>query len=183
MTILTIEQIVAANQTAVAEAQALAATAFSGFEKLVELNLAATKSALFDNSADLYSVLNAKNANDALAAQAALVKPLAEKTLAYGRSVYAIASETGAELSKAAEAKVAEGQKTLASSLESLAKNAPAGSEAVVAVVKSAVTAGQNAIDSAKTSAKKAVELVEKQVATVSDNALNAVKTATSRKK
>ena len=182
MTTLNLEQIVAANKNAVAEAQALAATAFAGFEKLVELNMAVTKSALFDTTGDLYSVFNAKNPTDALAAQASLVKPLAEKGLSYGRSVYAIASETGAELTKATEAKIAEGQKTLATSLDDMAKNAPAGSEAVVAVVKSAVTASQNAIDTAKTSAKKAVELVEKQVASVSDTAMNAVKT-TSRKK
>ena len=178
---LTVEQILAANKTAAAEAQAMAATAFAGFEKLVALNVAATKSALFD-TADLSAVFSAKNPTDALAAQASLVKPLAEKTLAYGRSVYAIASETSAELSAAAEGKLAEAQKTLTGALDNMAKNAPAGTESLVAVVKSAVTASQNAMDSAKASAKQAVATAEKQAAALADNALNAVKT-TSRKK
>ena len=182
MTTLNIEQISAAGKNAVAEAQALAASAFAGFEKLVELNLAVTKSALFDTTGDLYSVLNAKTPTDALAAQASLVKPLAEKSISYGRSVYAIATEASAEFNKSAEAKLAEGQKNFATALETLAKNAPAGSESVVAVIKSAVAAGQNAVETAKTSAKKAVDLVEKQAASVTDTALNAVKT-TSRKK
>ena len=181
-TTLNVEQILAANKTAVADAQALAASAFAGFEKLVALNLATTKSALFDTSADFTSAFSAKNPADPLAAQASLVKPLAEKTIAYGREVYAIATGTVAELSIAAEGKLAEAQKTLATSLEEMAKNAPAGTESMLAVVKSAVAASQNAMDSAKASAKKAVEAAEKQVAAVTDNALSAVKT-TSRKK
>lgn len=179
---MTVEQILAANKTAAAEVQALAATAFAGFEKLVALNMAATKSALFDTTADFTSAFSAKNPTDALAAQASLVKPLAEKTLAYGRSVYEIATETGAELSAAAEGKFAEAQKTVATGLETMAKNAPAGTESLVAVVKSAVAASQNALESAKASAKQAVATAEKQAAALADNALSAVKT-TSKKK
>jgi phasin family protein len=179
---MNVEQILAANKTAAADAQALAATAFAGFEKLVALNIAATKAALFETSSDFSSAFSAQNPADALAAQASLVKPLAEKAIAYGREIYAIAAGTTAELSVAAEGKIAEAQKALASSLEEMAKSAPAGTESMVAVVKSAVAAGQNAIESAKASAKKAVEAVEQQVNTVTDNALNAVKT-TSRKK
>jgi len=179
---LNVEQILAANKAAVTEAQALAATAFAGFEKLVALNVAATKSALFDTSSDFTAAFSAKNPSDALAAQASLVKPLAEKTIAYGRSVYAIASETSAEFGAAAEGKLAEAQKALATALDNAAKNAPAGTESVVAVVKSAVAASQNALDSAKASAKQAVATAEKQAAALADNALNAVKT-TSKKK
>lgn len=178
---LNVEQILAANKTAAAEAQALAATAFAGFEKLVALNVAATKSALFE-TADFSSIFSAKNPTDALAAQASLVKPMAEKSIAYGRSVYAIASETGAELTAAAEGKFAEAQKTAAAALDNMAKNAPAGTESVVAVVKSAVAASQNALETAKASAKKAVEVAEKQANALTDNVLGAVKT-NSRKK
>lgn len=182
MTTLNVEQILAANKAAMTEAQTVAATALAGFEKLVALNLAATKSAMFDTSADLMSAFSAQSPTDALAAQASLVKPLAEKTVAYGRSVYAIATETSAELTKAAEAKAAESQKVMTSALEQMAKNAPAGSESVVAVIKSAVTASQQALDTAKSTAKKAVEMAEKQAASVTETALNAVK-APSRKK
>jgi len=49
-------------------------------------------------------------------------------------------------------------------------------------VVKSAVAASQNALDTAKASAKKAVEVAEKQANAVTDNVLSAVKT-NSRKK
>jgi phasin family protein len=160
----------------------VASAALAGFEKLVALNIAATKSALFDTSADFMSAFTAQSPSDALAAQASLVKPLAEKTVAYGRSVYAIATEAGAELTKVSEAKAAESQKAVISALEEMAKNAPAGSESVVAALKSAVNAGQQAIETAKSTAKKAVEVAEKQAASVTETALNSVK-APSRKK
>jgi phasin family protein len=182
MTTLNIDTLLAANKAALAEAQTMAATALAGFEKLVELNVAATKSVVLDSSADLMSVFAAKTPADALAVQAAWVKPLAERSVAYSRSVYAIASETGAALTEAVEAKTAQSQKAMVSTLDEMAKNAPAGSESVVAVIKTAVAAGQNAVESAKTATKKAVELAEKQAATVVDTALNSVKAPARRK-
>jgi phasin family protein len=182
MTTLTVEQILAANKTALTEAQNLTATALAGFEKLVALNLSATKAALSDSTAELLSTFSAQTPTDALAAQAALVKPLAEKTVSYSRSIYAIASETTGELTKVAEAKAAEAQKVFANTLDTMAKNAPAGSESIVAAVKSAVTASQHAIETAKSTAKKAVEIAEKQAASVTETALSTVK-APARKK
>jgi phasin family protein len=182
MTTLTVEQILAANKTALTEAQNIAATALAGFEKLVALNLSATKAALTETSAELLSTFTAQNPSDVLAAQAALIKPLAEKTVSYSRSVYAIASETTGELTKAAEAKTSEAQKVFANTLDTMAKNAPAGSESVVAAVKSALTAGQHAIETAKSTAKKAVEIAEKQAASVTETALNTVKSPARKK-
>ena len=182
MTTLNYEHMAAAGKEAVAEAQALATSAFYSFEKLVELNLATVKSSLFDTSSDFVSVWSAKNPADALAAQASLLKPLAEKAIAYGRSVHAIASEATAELSKVAEHRVAESQKSFTAALELLSKNAPAGSESVVAAIKSAVSAGQTAIETAKKSAREVSELVEKQAASLADSALGSVKTVTRKK-
>jgi len=182
-TTLTLDQILAANKAAITEAQELTANAFASFEKLVGLNLAVAKSALLETSGDVISALgSAQNPSEALAAQATLVKPLAEKSLAYGRSVYAIAAETTAEFSKVAEGKLAEGQKAFVSALDAAAKNAPAGSESVVAAIKSAVVAGNNAMETAKSSAKKAVEMAEKQVSAAADTAINTVKAAPRKK-
>jgi phasin family protein len=182
MTTVNIEQIVAANKATVSEVQALAATSLSGFEKLVELNMAAIKSAMLDTSADFMSAFSAQSPSDALAAQASLAKPLAEKSIAYSRAVYAIAQDAGAELTKAVEAKLATSQEALAEVIESMVKSAPAGSESVVAMFTAAVANGQKAIDSAKASAKKAFEMAEKQTNSAVDSALSQVKT-TSRKK
>lgn len=182
MNTVSVEQIVAANKSAVAEAQELASTMLNGFGKLVELNLATTKAAVFDTSADVLATFSAKSPADVLSAQTALVAPLAEKALAYGRSVYSIASETGAELTKVADEKAAAAQKAFNATVDNMAKNAPAGSEAIVAALKSSVAAGQNAVETARASAKKAVEAAEKQATAVAANTLSAVK-ANARKK
>ena len=179
MTTFDFEHFAATTKQSVAEAQGLAASAFLGFEKLVALNLATVKSSLFETSGDFYAVFSAKSPTDALAAQASLAKPIAEKTVAYGRSVIAIATETSAEFTKVAEARVAEGQKNFAAALDLLSKNAPSGSDQVVAAIKSAVSAGQQAVDTAKNSVRKVSELIEKQATSASDAALEAVKAST----
>jgi phasin family protein len=181
-TTFNVDALLSAQKAAATEAQVLASTAFAGFEKLVALNLGVARSALTQTTPDLVSALGAKNPTDALAAQASLVKPLAEQAIAYGRSVYAIATDVGSELSKAAEAQVAAGQKQLDAAVDVLSKNAPAGSEPLVSAYKTAVSAGQNAIAVAKSSALKAVEMADKQTHQLVENALSAVKTP-SRKK
>ena len=183
MTTFNAEQFVAANKSAVAELGELATTAFSGFEKLAEYNLATAKSALADSLDNVQALLGAKTPQEALAVQTALVQPLAEKAVAYSRTVYGIATETGSELSKAAEGKLAEGQKTFAAAFESLAKNAPAGSEAAIAAFKSAVATSQQVIEQVQASAKQAVAQVEKNVAEATDVAVKSTaKTAAKRK-
>ena len=182
MTTFNFDHLVATAKEAVTETQGLATTAFYGFEKLVALNLETVKASLFETNNDFVSLLSAKNPSDALAAQAALLKPLAEKAIAYGRSVHEITTQTSAEFSKVAEGRVETSQKAFLDVLDQLSKNAPAGSESVVAAIKAAVAAGQTAIETAKKSAREVSELVEKQAASVTESALNAVKT-TSRKK
>jgi phasin family protein len=182
MKTLTVEQIVASNKAAAAELEHITGASLAGFEKLVALNIATTKAALQNSASDFLAILGAANPNDALAAQSALVKPLTEKSVAYGRSVYEIATQSTALLTKALEEKLAESQKAMVEYLDTLASNAPAGGEPAIAAFKSALVAGQSAIESAQSSARKAVDLAEKQVVAATDSALGLVK-ATPRKK
>ena len=181
MTPFNAEKIASANKEAMTQLQGLAATAFSGFEKFVDVTLEASRAVWVDSAAEALAVLDAKNPRDALAAQASLVKPLAEKTLAYGRTVYAIASETSAELGKAAEGKAAEVSKAAAEALENLAKNAPAGSETAVAAMKSALSASQQVADTVKATAKQAVAQAEQQLSAAADALISKVKTGPRR--
>jgi len=176
------DALIAAQKSAATEAQALAATAFSGFEKLVNLNMGVARAALTQTSPDLVSAFGAQNPTDALAAQTSLVKPLAEQAIAYGRSVYEIATDVGTELTKVAEAKAAETQKQMDAAVEAMAKNAPAGSESLVTAYKTALSSGQKAMEMAKSSAQKAVEMADKQASQLVDNAMNSVKTTTRKK-
>jgi phasin family protein len=178
MTQATTEQFLKSTQTALADLGDAAATALSGFEQLVELNMAAAKATLAETAEQMQAVLSAKNPQDLAALQASLLQPMAEKATAYGRAVYGIATSTGAELSKAAEGKLAEAGATVTAGMDAALKYAPAGSESAVAAFKNALAQGQSAIDNAQSTAKKALEFAEKNVATATEMAVKATKSA-----
>ena len=172
------EQIVAAHKAQLDTVAGMAQTTFGGFERLVELNMAAGKAAVSETFVNAQSLLSAKNPQDLLAAQAALVQPAFEKTVSYGRHLYDIASSTGAELSTTVEAKLVEQQGTVKTLVENSLKNAPAGSDAAVAVIKTAYDASQNAAETLKKVAKQAAEQAEASMKAATAQAEAAVKSA-----
>ena len=175
---LTPEQLVASQKANMETLYGLTTKAFEGVEKLVELNLQATKAALDESAVHTQAVLSVKDAQELIALQASLFQPLAEKTAAYSRHLYDIASGTGVEFSKAFEGKVAEGQAQFAAIVDNAAKNAPAGSETAVAMMKSAVAAANNAFDSVQKAVKQASDVAEANFNTMTTTATNAAKSA-----
>ena len=155
------EQVAAAQKANLETLVGLTTKAFEGIEKLVELNLQVVKATFAENVDNAKKALSAKDAQEFLALQSSLVQPVAEKALAYSRHVYEIASETQAEFTKVAEAQLAENSKKVQTLVENLAKNAPAGSESTVAIVKSAISAANNAYESVQKATKQAVEIAE----------------------
>ena len=180
---LTAEQIIAAQKANVETLFGLTQKAFEGVEKLVELNVQATKAALAETANNAQAVMSVKDAQELLALQASLFQPLAEKTVAYSRHLYDIASGTGAEFGKAAEAQATEAQAKFMSLVDNAAKNAPAGSETAVAVMKSAVSAANNAFESVQKAVKQASDVAEANFNAVANTAANAAKTAAPRKR
>ena len=179
---LTADQLLAAQKANVEILFGLTSKAFEGVEKLVELNLTATKAALAEAAETSQSVLAIKDAQELVALQAALFQPLAEKTAAYSRHVYDIASGTGAEFGRAFEAQASETQKKFLAVVDNAAKNAPAGSETAVAVFKSAVAAGNNALESVQKAVKQASDVAEANFNAVANTAVNATKTTAKKR-
>ena len=67
--------------------------------------------------------------------------------------------------------------------MDNAAKNAPAGSETAVAVFKSAVAAGNNALESVQKAVKQASDVAEANFNAVANQAVNAAKTTTAKKR
>jgi hypothetical protein len=126
--------------------------------------------------------LSAKDAQELLALQSSLMQPLAEKTAAYSRHLYDIATGSSAEFSKAFEAQAAEAQQKFMGLVDNVAKNAPAGSESAVAVMKSAVAAASNALESVQKAVQQATEVAEANFNAVSATAVNAAKPAAKKR-
>jgi phasin family protein len=183
MNMLTADQVLASQKATVETLFGLTTKAFEGVEKLVELNMTASKAALAEAAGTTEAMLGVKDAQELLALQASLFQPLAEKTAAYSRHLYDIAAGTGAEFGKAFESQATEAQKKFLSVVDNAAKNAPAGSETAVAVFKSAVAAGNNALESVQKAVKQATEVAEANFNAVANQAVNVGKTTTAKKR
>jgi len=178
----TAEQLMAAQKANLDTLFGLTSKAFEGVEKLVELNLQVAKTTLSEASATAQAALSVKDAQELLALQASLLQPAAEKAAAYSRHVYDIVAGTNAEVSKAAEATLADGQKKVLALVDNAVKNAPAGTENAVALVKSAVAAANNAYESVHKAAKQATEVAEANFTAMTNTAVKATQSATKKK-
>ena len=183
MNMLTAEQVLASQKATIETLFGLTGKAFEGVEKLVELNMTASKAALAEAAGTTEAILSVKDAQELLALQASLFQPLAEKTAAYSRHLYDIAAGTGAEFGKQFEAQASEAQKKFLALVDNAAKNAPAGSETAVAVFKSAVAAGNNALESVQKAVKQATDVAEANFNAVANQAVNVGKTTTAKKR
>jgi phasin family protein len=158
---VTPEQIAATNKAGVEAILGFANSQFAAFERLSSLNVNATKTAFEEGIGHAKALLNAKDAQEFVNVNAAATQPTLEKAMAYSRTAYEIAAQTQGEFTKLAEAQAAEFNKNLVGLLDKVSKNAPAGSDAAVAAVKSALAATNSAYESFNKVAKQAAEIAE----------------------
>lgn len=179
----TAEQLIAAHKANVETLFGLTNKAFEGVEKLVELNLQVAKTSLAEAAETTQAALSVKDAQELLALQAGLLQPAAEKAAAYSRHVYDIVAGMGAEVTKTAEANMADSQKKVMALVDTAVKNAPAGTENAVALVKSAVAAANNAFESVHKATKQATEVAEANFQAMTSTAVKATQQATKASK
>jgi phasin family protein len=180
---LTPEQLIAAQKANIETLFGLTTKAFEGVEKLVELNLQVAKAAMGEAADNTKAALSVKDAQELLALQAGLLQPAAEKAAAYGRHIYDIAASTNAEVTRVAEEQIADAQKKFMSVVDTAVKNAPAGTENAVALVKSAVSAANNAYESVHKAAKQAAGVAEANFTAITNTAVKATQAASKAKR
>jgi len=178
---LTAEQVMAAQKASVETLFGLTNKAFEGVEKLVELNLQVAKTAMGEVADAARAALSVKDAQELLALQAGLLQPAAEKAAAYSRHLYDIAASTNAEVGRVAEETASEAQRKFMTVVDTAVKNAPAGTENAVALVKSAIAAANNAYETVHKAAKQASDVAEANFQAVTSTAMKATQAASSR--
>jgi phasin family protein len=179
---LTPEQLIAAQKANMETLFGLTQKAFEGVEKLVELNVQATKAALNESAHNTQALMSVKDVQELIALQAAMLQPLTEKAAAYSRELYDIASGTGAAFARSAEGQGAEAQQKFLNVVDNMAKNAPAGSEAAVAVMKNAVAAATNAMESVQKAVKQATDMAETNFQAMANQAMTTTKTSSKKR-
>ncbi len=180
---LTPEQVLASQKAKLETLFGLTSKAFESVEKLVDLNMTASKAALAEAADSTKAALSVKDAQELLALQATLFQPLAEKTASYSRHLYEIATSTSTEFGKAFEAQATDMQKKFMTAVDTASKNAPAGSESAVAAFKTALAAGNNALESVQKAVKQASDVAQANFHAVADTATQAAKTASRAKR
>ena len=158
-------QFAAFQQAAVETFVRIANVQLESTKRLAELNFNAARELVEEGVKKAQSLSNVKDVQQAVSLQTEAAKPSAAKTLAYSRAVYDILAQANSQLKEIGEAHVAEVNKNVAGALDNVAKSAPAGSEPVVAFVKSSVSAATNALDQAVKVNKQLVATAEANVA------------------
>nr|WP_272956362.1 MULTISPECIES: phasin family protein [Cupriavidus] len=152
------DQVVAAQESSVGYWFTLTNIAVEGLQRLTELNLQTARTTVADSQDNVRALFAGRDLRDVFAVQANLAQPAAEKAIAYARNVYEIASNTQAELTKAVEARYEQHSRNMQSFVDTFVKNAPAGSEAITALLQSSVAAASSTYQSIQSAAKQTAE-------------------------
>ena len=163
------EPLFALQRQSLESARALALASFAGFEKLTQLNIQAARASLEEGVQKSIGLLDNKDPKALAAALAESAQPASEKASAYASHVAAIFNETSSEIQKVVDQQLAEQQRQVSAVIEAVAKNAPAGSEGVITLVRSAMTAANSAFDQVNKATRQAVELAEANVVSATD--------------
>ncbi|HEX4856602.1 MAG TPA: phasin family protein [Limnobacter sp.] len=134
---------------------------FSNVEKLVELNLNAVKTYMDDSVEAVKALASAKDIQEFVAVSNSVSQPITERVAAYGKDLYSLSSGIVSDTARLVEEQVSESNRQFVEMFEAASRNAPAGTESAMALMKSAMTAANNAYDSVSKATKQAVEMAE----------------------
>ena len=168
-------------ESQLATLNALTTTAFEGVEKVIALNLAAAKASPAESAVAAKQLSSAKDPKEFFALAAAHAQSNAEEMMLYSRHLTDIVSSNQAEFTKAAEAQFAETKSKVTALVDAVTKNAPAGSENAVAILKSAIGNASAGYEQLSKVTKHAVETVDAHVAKATDQFLQAVETTVAK--
>lgn len=160
---------------------ALTGKAFESVEKVIELNMSVAKAALEDSTNNAKQLMAAKDPQEFIALSTSQAQPNNEKVAAYGRQVMTIVSGLQAELTKAAETQIGEHSRKLSSLVDEVSKSAPAGSENVVAFMKTAIANANAGYEQMTKTTKQAVEAMETNMSSAAAQMSQAASKASSR--
>ncbi len=158
---ITPEQFATANKANLDALVELSRKSFEGVEKLVALNLQAMRHAMGHSAERSRALLLVTDVKGLASLQTDLVQPATEQVTAYGQQIVDIATSTQSEVSRLVESQMTLAQEKILALVDAAVKNAPAGGDASLAMIKQAVTAGNGALENVQKAAKQAISIAE----------------------
>ena len=153
----------AVNKASVETLSAMSRQAAQRAEQLAALNLQAIKTSLAEGAEIVQGSMSAKNPQAIVKLHVDALQAAPKKAAAYGRQVKQIFATAATEQRAAAEARMTAAQAKFLDAVNGVLKNAP-GSEKTLALVKSAIAAGNNTYKSIDQASKRASDAVEANV-------------------
>lgn len=172
------EQLVTLNKANMEAAAKFAGVALQGAERLLDIQVKAAKAAFADGVENVKTLAAVKDVQQLAAIKDELAQPAIEKATAYARSVYDVAAATQAEIGKLVEEQIAEFNKQVVTTLDRMAKTAPAGSEIGIAALKSGIAAVNSAYDNMSKVSKQFAEAAQTNFEAVARQAVSGAKKA-----
>ena len=133
-------------------------------EQLAELQLRTGRAALTDYAVFARELLDARSPEHLLSACQAAAVPMTEKTEAYCRSLYEIASSASASWSRFASEQTAEFQQQLGTALEGMHQNLPQDFSSAASLFRQAIASATAGMESAQKAAIQAAEVTDANV-------------------
>jgi len=156
-------------ESQIASFQALSNKIIEGTEKAIALNIAATKASVEKSIAHAKELSSAKDPQEFFSLTAAQAKPNGENLASYNRHLTDIAAEVRGEFTKTAQAHFTDTKSKITALVDAVTKNAPAGSENVVAILKSAIANASAGYEQLTKTTRQTVETIEAQVVEVTE--------------
>lgn len=158
---------------------AVANTLLQGAQKIITLNMAASKASGEDATAAAKELLTSKDPHAFFALATELAKPIVEKVAAYNHHLTDILSATKADFTKLADAQAAQLRSTVGNFVSAIAKDAPDGAQGAVALLKSSVENANDGYEKMHSATKQAIDATEEHGAKASERMADAAKNAT----
>ncbi len=141
----------------------LSEAALENAQKLVELNYDASKAALSNAQENIQQVLSAKDPKQVTELlQADTLQDVGNQAIAHQRKVTKVLRESSKEFANVVEASIEQAQAGMQDWVNTLAANAPAGSDVFVSAFKTSMNSVMQGIEQFREASKDALSTVEK---------------------
>jgi phasin family protein len=159
------EQVAVFNKSQLDALLKVAELTAGNIEKLADVQFQAARSAYTDSVKALKQLAGVKDVNELASLTTGAAQPTFDKATAYARNVYDVVSAAQAEFANLLEEQVAEFNKNMVVTLDAAMKSAPAGSEGVIAAVKSGIHSANTVYETLVKTAKQFASVAEANLA------------------
>ena len=144
--------------------QTISLKTIEGTEKLIALQIQASRSLLEDMASQAQAFAELKDPQKLATHLTSMKNPASEKISAYARQAYEISTETREAITETIQKHIHESQDVTHAWIESAAKTAPAGIEPLFAVARNALSLVRTSLDHAAKLGQQAAESTDSHV-------------------